>query len=123
MRVLKFRICYTAQNGEKRLIYEDPRLMIGLDGQVYENYGDVETPLWEVPFDVAEPPVVQLFTGVHDKNKKEIWEGDKVKYQNRTGIVEFFAGKFQLDWGDQTDDDIAYLMIDDMEVIGNIFGV
>ena len=123
MNTIKFRICYTTQNGEKRMVYEDPRLLIGLDGQIYENYGNDKTPIWEVPFDVASPPILQRFTGCYDKNKKEIWEGDRVKYRNQIGTVEFFAGKFQLDWGDQTDEDIAYMMIHEMEVVGNIFGV
>lgn len=124
MKDMKFRICYTAQNGEKRMIYDDKRFLIGLNGEIYENYGlDWKTPTWEVPFDVAEPPILQRFTGCHDRNKKEIWEGDKVKYGVPVGTVEFFAGKFQLDWGDQTDADIAYLQIDQMEVVGNIFEV
>jgi hypothetical protein len=71
--------------------------------------------------DKEEEVVAQLFTGCHDKNKKEIFEGDKVKYRDRIGTVELFSGKFQLDWGDQTDDDLAYLMIDNMEVVGHKF--
>jgi hypothetical protein len=68
-----------------------------------------------------EEVIPQLFTGCYDKNKKEIFEGDKINYGGSIGTVEFFAGKFQLDWGDQTDDDLAYLMINNMEVVGNIF--
>lgn len=68
-----------------------------------------------------EDVIPQLFTGCHDKNKTEICEGDKVKYFFRIGTVEFFAGKFQLAWDDQTDDDLAYLSIEQVEVVGNIF--
>lgn len=68
-----------------------------------------------------EEVIPQLFTGCHDKNKKEICEGDKVKYFLRIGTVEFFAGKFQLGWDDQTDDDLAYLSIEQMEVVGHMY--
>jgi hypothetical protein len=129
MNTIKFRICYTAQNGEKRIIYEDNRYLIGLDGQVYENYGnDWKTPMWEVPFDVASPPILQRFTGCHDKNKKEIYEGDKLEYNipghsKFQGVAQFFAGNFVCDWGDQTEEPLSYMRTDDLEVVGNIFEV
>jgi uncharacterized phage protein (TIGR01671 family) len=58
---------------------EDQRFLIGLDGQIHENYGESwKKPMWEVPYDVAEPPVLQQFTGVKDLNGKEIYEGDLI---------------------------------------------
>ena len=55
-RPIKFRICYTAQNGQKSLIYsEDKRYLITLDGKVLENYGkDWKNPFWEEVFDADE---------------------------------------------------------------------
>lgn len=128
MKTIKFRICYTAQNGEKRLIYEDERFLITLDGQILENYGTKEKPVWEVPFDVAAPPILQCFTSCHDKNKKEIYEGDKLEYNipghgKFRGVAEFFAGNFVCDWGDQTEEPLSYMRTDDLEVVGNIFEV
>lgn len=123
MREIKFRVCYTAQNGEKSIIYnEDNWILIGMDGQIYENYGtDWKSPMWEVPFDVESPPILQQYTGIKDKDGKEIYEGDVIKYKDREGKVEFFAGAFYCCWNDETDDQLSYMMINDMRVIGNIF--
>ena len=128
MRELEFRICYTAQNGEKSFIYSDnDRFLIGLNGKIYENYGkDWKTPLWEVPFD-AEARVEQ-YTGCKDKNGKKIYEGDKLEYNipghgKFQGVAEFFVGNFVCAWGDQTEEPLSYMRTADLEVTGNIFGV
>lgn len=94
---------------ERKAFITDVRCWTSCDGNLYV-IGSKE-----------EEVVPQLSTGCYDKNKTPIWEGDKVKYFLRIGTVEFFAGKFQLAWDDQTDDDLAYLSIEQMEVIGNIF--
>jgi hypothetical protein len=116
---MNFRLKYTAQNGEKRLIYNDERHMIGLNGDVYENYGSKEKPMWEVVFDAWEPPIIQMNTECVDKNKKKIYDGDIINYRGQIGTVEYFAGRFIVSWNDQTDDTLGNLMIDDIEIIGN----
>jgi len=84
MNNIKFRLCYTDQNGKKSVDYNDDRYLIGLDGTIYENYGEsFKNPTWEVPFDVAELPFLQQYIGVKDKNRKEIYEGDIVRVQRR----------------------------------------
>jgi hypothetical protein len=125
---IKFRIGYTAQNGEKRMIYEPDDLhRIALDGSILENYGNQQKPVWEEPFDVAEPPILMRYTGCKDKNDKEIWEGDIVRYRwpndyVSKGVVAYIAGMFVLDFPDQTDSGpIGFLQTADLEVIGNTF--
>ena len=96
-RQIKFRICYTAQNGEKRVIYSDKdRFMITLSGEILENYGKTDKPMWEVPFDVMEEPFLQQFTGFTDRNGKEIYEGDIFKSgEYKWEPVEFEDGQWQ----------------------------
>ena len=50
-----------------------------------------------------------------------IYEGDVLRYGKQVGTIQFFAGMFVCDWGDQTDSTLGFMMIANMEVIGNIF--
>jgi uncharacterized phage protein (TIGR01671 family) len=106
-RPIKFRICYTAQNGQKSLIYsDDKRYLITLDGKVLENYGkDWKNPFWEEVFDADEQPIIQQYTGLTDKNNIEVYDGDIVKI-NRCYTRPFVNEKQQID----------YKFIDDGEV-------
>ena len=71
---------------------------------------------------VSEP---QQYTGCHDSANKEIYEGDIVKYNNgdviRIGYIEFMAGIFFLNFPDQTDEELGYLLVTNLKVIGNKF--
>ena len=71
---------------------------------------------------VSEP---QQYTGCHDSANKEIYEGDIVKYNNGDviliGYIEFMAGIFFLNFPDQTDEELGYLLVSNLKVIGNKF--
>ena len=73
---------------------------------------------------VSEP---QQYTGCHDSANKEIYEGDIVKYNNgdviRIGYIEFMAGIFFLNFPDQTDEELGYLLVSNLKVIGNKFEI
>lgn len=42
--------------------------------------------------------LVSQFTGLRDKNGKEIWEGDVLKTTEGRAVVEFYEGEYCLDW-------------------------
>jgi len=80
------------------------------------------TPLLIDAFDGKDAVALQ-YSGIDDKNQKEICEGDIVKYRlhEGEGIIEFYAGIFFCTWDDQTDDELGYMLTDDLQVIGNIY--
>lgn len=85
-------------------------VVIRLDGEVTET-----------SFDASDGPVhgvLQQYTTVPDKFGREICEGDIISYHGQIGVVEFACGLFRVAWPDQTDDDLAYMITADMEILG-----
>ena len=116
MREIKFRM-WTGQ----RYIY-DQNIVFDCMRQQYSGLYD-HVKLHESDF--------EQFTGLYDKNGKEIYEGDIVKYEadkeSGIAIIEYWPGSFIFNWIKQTTPSPSIIgsafyfgCHSELEVIGNI---
>ena len=129
MREINFRAWDTKT---KKFIVGIPPKSYMLDSDEWDHHDCEEDPCF-YPHYVFEHYglegriLFQQYTGLKDSKGKEIYEGDLIKYTKDSydkigpGKVEFIAGMFVCSWNDQTDSELGYMMIDNMEVVGNIY--
>lgn len=124
MREIKFRV-WDTENKEILRVQE-----LDFEDTFYGGRLSIRTEQYNDYFDIEEMPLMQ-YTGLHDKNGKEIWEGDIVNCQTKYGkakaIIKFINGKFVAYWDSKithpkNGHHIAYYDTNKkFEVIGNIY--
>ena len=103
-------VCFGKSETDKYYIqFPDPRYM----------------PDWNMPYKMVQgevnPNTIGQYTGLDDKNGKEIYEGDIVKYENMTGKIMFFNGSFILSDLEETEEWELGVINEEVEIIGNIY--
>jgi uncharacterized phage protein (TIGR01671 family) len=112
MREIKFRMW----DKEQKKMYAHEKLMF--DG-IFDNLNAIECNI-----------ELMQFTGLLDKNGKEIYEGDIIKFMDDSlnngnpfeNISEVFWWEPFVSFGiKNTHEDLNFMTVDDIEVIGNIY--
>lgn len=122
-REVKFRVWVDKYQSAELPFSQEPYMAI-------QGEPDIET-LQSFMFHYGDQKNLMQWTGLKDKNGKEIWESDIVKCQYGFGVVVFNAGCFMVEWKDDPDAEMELLAFlpnpnrgragkDRFEIIGNV---
>ena len=109
MRKLKFRAW---DRGNKEMLFDNELLVTKLESNKFD-----PTPLNQTLTILSAVHELMQFTGLHDKNGKEIYEGDIVKRINTEGSIEITEVKYKAPYWTVKDFAPEY----GYTVIGNIY--
>jgi len=118
MREIKFRAW------DKKYKVMDDDFLIDCDGKIWDAPRmTYDTPNREIAREDDDRFILMQFTGLHDKNGKEIYEGDKYLWKGEKGVIVWDRGSFWCKPESPHDAiwDRLYLFIDEIEVTGNIY--